>query len=43
MFLEVATNVGIVEENDPIFKTIRFKKGDIKDLINRKENEDALH
>lgn len=43
MFLEVSTNIGIVEEDDPIFKTQRFKKGTIQDLIDRKENEDAIH
>jgi len=43
MFLEVSTNIGVVLEDDPIFKTIRFKKGNIQDLIDRKESTDAVH
>ena len=40
--LEKCTNIFIAEENDSIFKSKRFKKGDIEELRSRKENEDAL-
>jgi hypothetical protein len=37
--LEVSSNIFVVDENDDVFKSRRFKKGDIEELRARKESE----